>query len=401
MYVRLAERRVTDALADTPVVVVQGPRQCGKTTLVKRLIGEGATYVTLDDSLALDAALRNPAAFVAQFQDRAVIDEVQRAPGLFVEIKKSVDEHRAPGRFLLTGSSNVMLSPRLTESLAGRVETVPLWPLTQSEIGSSRGEFLETLFEGRFQKYVGAWTWSRATQGGFPEPVARPSHERAHAWFDSYVKTVTERDVRDLADIEGLAVMPRLLRVLARHCGESLNVSRLSRETGLPHTTLTRYLALLEAVFILRPLPAWTDSSGSAKSSKLMFADPGVLCHLLGVDAKKLPSDEVHARKVVECFVACEVMRLNDALPARFWIGHFRSLRTWSVPLVVAASDGRIVGIDVCTAPVPAPADFRGLEFLRDVAGDAFVQGILLCVSGVEAGYTEKLSAVRVSALWA
>ena len=405
MFRRLAERRLKDALADTPVVVVQGPRQCGKTTLVRQ-VGEGVPFVTLDDSLALDAAVRNPDGFLAQFPDRVVIDEVQRAPGLFMAIKKAVDADRRPGRFLLTGSSNVLLLPKLNESLAGRMEVVPLWPLTRAEIAGTEGGLVQGLFSAeplptgpRYSTKGEGSFWEAVCRGGFPEPVARASFDRATAWFESYVKTVTERDVRDLADIEGLTAMPRLLRVLARQCGEPVNVSRVSRETGIPHTTLTRYLSLLESVFLLRPLAAWKEGAGTAKSPKLMFADPGVLAFLLGVDPATLARDDVAARRVLECSVTCEAVRLCEALAPRYAVMHFRSVRTWSVPLVVVAPDGRLVGLDVCLSAVPSTADFRALSFLQEVADEQFVRGLLLCVDGEPQAYSDRLRAVPLSAL--
>jgi predicted AAA+ superfamily ATPase len=405
VFRRLAQARIRKAFADTPVVVVQGPRQCGKTTLVREF---GGPFVTLDDSLALDAATRNPDGFIAQFPDRVVIDEVQRAPGLFRAIKKAVDADRRPGRFLLTGSSNVLLLPKLSESLAGRMEVVPLWPLSQAEIEGAEGLAIDELFSPShglpartFGQTMAPFDWDRVCRGGFPEPFARASHDRASAWFDSYVTTVTERDVRDLSDIEGLTAMPRLLRVLARHCGESLNVSRISRETGIAHTTLTRYLSLLESVFLLRPLHAITAGAKTAKAEKLMFADTGLLAFLLGIEAHNLLHDEINARRLLECFVAMELVRLCDAKYPRYKVMHFRSLRTWSVPIVIAAPDGRIVGIDVCMSRHPSPQDFRALAFLQDVAGDAFVRGILLCVGGPAKSYSDQLLGADVSSLWA
>lgn len=387
-------------MADTPVVVVQGPRQCGKTTLVQAFAGNDVPFVTLDDSLALDSAQRNSGGFVSQFTGRVVIDEVQRAPGLFMAIKKSVDADRRPGRFLLTGSSNVLLLPRLSESLAGRMETIPLWPLSRAEIRNGVGDFVERLFEKELSIPPGenhADLLETVCRGGFPEPVSRAHFSRSRAWFDAYVKTVSERDVRDLAEIEGLTAMPRLLRVLARHCGESLNVSRLSREIGIPHTTLTRYISLLESVFVLRPLEAWTDAPKSAKTSKLMFADSGVLCSLLGLEPSTLTHDEVHMHRVMECYIAMEVLRL---LPPFYRLLHFRSLRTWSVPIVIEAPDGRIVGLDICLEASPSPTSFRGLEVLAEIAGDRFVRGIVLYLGEGMVPVSDKLCATGMSALW-
>jgi predicted AAA+ superfamily ATPase len=415
MFRRFAHHRIAEALRDTPVVVVQGPRQCGKTTLVRAFAGRGVPFVTLDDALTLEAATRNPDGFVAQFRDQVVIDEVQRAPGLFMAIKKAVDEDRRPGRFLLTGSADVMLLPKLSESLAGRMETVPLWPLSQAEIEGGGDYFVRELFEERNRsgespeerreryslvlrkELSGDNVWERIVRGGFPEPVVRNSLDRVRAWFHSYVTTVTERDVRDLSEIEGLTAMPRLLRVLARHCGETMNVARVSREVGIPVSTLSRYVSLLESVFVLRPLDAWTDAPRSGKTSKLMFADPGVLCSLLGADPYVLSQEEEMAHRALECFVAMEVLRL---LPPFYRLLHFRSLRTWSVPIVVESPDGRIAGIDVCADASPPMSAFRGLEVLQEIAGDRFVRGVVVYLGLEPVGISDRLGAVGVGSLW-
>ena len=368
MFRRMAEARVAEAIEDTPVVVVQGPRQCGKSTLVQQFCVGDVPYITLDDGLSLDAATRSPDAFVGRFRGPAVLDEVQRAPGLFRAIKKSVDQNRTPGRFLLTGSSNVLLLPKLSESLAGRMEIVPLWPLTQAELESTEAGFLDWAFssqQGPFEAPKSDLP-DRILAGGFPEPLGRQTSARRSAWFESYVRTITERDVRDLADIEGLTAMPRLLRVMAQHTGETMNVSRLSRETGIPHTTLTRYVALLESVFLLCSLPAWESDSGvrTIKSSKLHFSDPGLLAHLLGADSERLSLDQGMMRRLLESFVAMELVRLADAHERSYRVLHFRSVRQWSVPVVVQAPDGRIVGIDLTAEQEVGPEQLRGLEFL-------------------------------------
>ena len=299
---------------------------------------------------------------------------------------------------MLTGSSNVLTLPKLSESLAGRMEVVPLWPLAQSEVAGTEPFFLDDLLMGELPSDAEAdGLWERVCAGGFPEPLGRASHDRREAWFSSYVTTVTERDVRDLADIEGLTAMPRLLRTLARHAGEPMNVSRLSRETGVPHTTLTRYVSLLESVFLLRPLPSWKSG---AKAAKLQFADPGVLTHLLGTSPEMLPQDEVAAQRSLECFVAAEVLRQCDARAARARVQHFRSVRTWSVPVVVVAPDQRAVGIALSLDRSPGAEAFRGLEVLAEIAGADFAQGIVLHAREEKRRVTEKLCMAPVSCLW-
>jgi predicted AAA+ superfamily ATPase len=207
---------------------------------------------------------------------------------------------------------------------------------------------------------------------------------------------VTERDVRDLSDIEGLTAMPRLLKVLARHCGESVNVSRVSREVGIPHTTLTRYLSLLESVFVLSPLHAWAHG---AKTAKLQFSDPGVLAHLLGVDDVRM-ADESSLLRLLECFVSCEVVRLVDGSGSRTLVQHFRSLRTWSVPVVLESASGEVVGVSVTVDPVPSPSAFRGLEVLADIASERFLRGVVLHTGDSSVVYKDGFVGLPVASLW-
>lgn len=389
MVERFVTSRLREALADTPVVVVQGPRQCGKSTLVQSL-GHGP-YVTLDDALDRSASSLTPASFLTR-SPRMVIDEVQREPGLFREIKKQVDSARSPGRFLLTGSANVMLVPKLADSLAGRMEVVPLWPLSQAEIEGSSAAFADVAFGGGWPEGPTCPDLEeRILRGGFPEPVSRSTIARRRAWFASYVKALIERDVRDLADIEGSAHLPKLLHALARRPYDVLNLSALARETGVPHTTLTRYVALLEAVFLVRAIPAWTATEArAAKTERLAFTDTGVWSHLSG-----MPMDAA-----LENFVAMELVKQAGWSETPYEVMHFRSVRQHSVPVVLRRDDGKLVGISVVAHPEPEPADLKALEFFAEVAGADFHRGFLLH-TGTRCGpVTDRLGVAGVAALW-
>ena len=260
MYPRFVERRAEEALTDTPVVLIVGPRRAGKTTLARKMADEGRTYITLDDRTVLDAALSDPNGFIRGL-DRAIIDEVQRAPDLLLAIKRSVDEDHRPGRFLLTGSANVMTLPRVADSLAGRIETIRMLPLARAEIAGTAPTFLERLFEGRLEgerkAVIGDDLVRLALLGGFPEAIERESERRRQAWARSYLTSVLTRDLRDIAEIEKLAELPKFVRLLAEYSGRLVNYSQFGSEIDVSHKTGQRYVALLEQVFLVSTLQPW------------------------------------------------------------------------------------------------------------------------------------------------
>lgn len=392
--------QIEEALADTPVVVLQGPRQCGKSTLVKEVCD--LPYVTLDDSLSLDAALRSPASFLKSHPNGMVIDEVQRAPTLSRSIKQVVDEDRRPGKFVLTGSANIMALPKLSDSLAGRMEVVSLWPLGQGEIEGRRADFASWAFSGSNELpgekgLTGGELTERLFAGGFPEPVTRSSAKRRSSWFENYQKALVERDVRELADIEGLAALPRLLRRLAQSQYDVVNVASLSRDTGLPASTLTRYLALLEGVFLVKTVPAWTATrqGKASKTGRLSFVDSGQLLHLLSAQ----PGSELPLF-VWEGFAAMELAKQAGWSDVTYEVRHFRSVRQFTVPIVLERRDGQIIGLVVIDRPVAEPEDFRALEFLKEISEPDFCRGIVITLGGDPRSVTQEMSSLPISALW-
>ncbi|MCW5943214.1 MAG: ATP-binding protein [Fimbriimonadaceae bacterium] len=405
MIPRQASRRLGEALDDTPVVLVQGPRQCGKSTLAETVAAErGMRRVTLDDPLALDAALRNPTEFLAANGPALLVDEVQRAPDLFLAIKRAVDRDRRPGRFLLTGSANVLLLPKIADSLAGRMEIVPLWPFSEAEIEGTDGDLVESLFS------VGPLAApptppnldERLLRGGFPEPVSRSGPSRRQAWFAAYAKTLVERDVRDLANIEGLNALPRLLRLIAARSGETLNLSSLSRETGVPHTTLTRYVSLLEAAFLIVQVPPFSFDGGQRliKTPRAYLSDSGLLGHFLGADPRRLAQDEPLRARLLGTFVAMTLRKALDASDTGAALHHLRTVKTHEVEFVLEHPDGRMVGLTVVPVAHPAPRDLRGLEFLRELAGDRFHRGVLLHLGEAATSVAPGIAALPIGSLW-
>ncbi len=256
VYRRLIESRVNAALADTPVVLVIGPRRAGKTTLVRSLAEPDRSYLTLDDPTVFAAANDDPVNFIRNL-DRVIIDEVQRVPKLLLAIKKSVDEDYQPGRFLLTGSANILTLPKVADSLAGRMETIRLLPFAQVELHNRQPSFLDRLFSGDFfdiDATVGNDLITQVLKGGFPEAITR-DETRRQVWSRSYLKSVLTRDLKDISEIEKLTELPVFVRLLASHAGQLVNFSSLGESIGVTHKTSRRYLELLSQIFVvtLRP----------------------------------------------------------------------------------------------------------------------------------------------------
>lgn len=399
--------RIRDALADTPVVMVIGPRQAGKTTLCQVVANESpASFVTLDDGPTLAAAETDPQAFVSAHSGLLVIDEVQRSPTLLPAIKLAVDRRRAPRRFLLTGSANVLTLPRVSESLAGRMELLTLWTLSQGELDKRHASFVDMLFRDKFVAPRGpfdtrAQIIRRALTGGYPELLGRTRPERRQAWFSSYLTTIIQRDVRDLANIEHVTTMPRLLSVLAARSGAVLNMADLSRAVGLPHTTLTRYLSLLETTFLVQPIPAWATGRGvrSLKSPRIFLTDTGLLAHLAGLDEARLAANPTATGPLLENLVAMEIVRQLGWSRTLGQLYHFRTYTGHEVDLVLEANDGRVVGIEIKAGQVRAD-DFKGLRAFREIAGRKFFRGVVFSTGQQIVPFGDSMWALPIGSLW-
>lgn len=405
MYPRFASAQVNQALADTRVVLLAGPRQAGKTTLARSLAGASRSYHTLDNASTLSAALADPTGFVRAI-DRAIIDEVQRAPELLLAIKESVDDDPRSGRFLLTGSANLMTLPRVADSLAGRMETVRLSPLGQSEIAASAPPtLLDRVFNGDPPKpersIIGDELVRAALTGGYPEAVARTSWSRRQDWYLEYVEAVVQRDVRDIASVDQLDRMPRLLRVLGEHSGQLVNHARAGAAIGLNHVTTQKYTAIFEQLFLLRTLPPWHSNTLSrlVKSPKLHFLDSGLLAALRGVTPERIARDRSSFGAILETFVVAEVMKIASWSGQRFSFSHYRDKDQAEVDLVIEDRRGRVVGFEVKASATVTASDFRGLRRLADAAGDQFAFGAVLYDHDAVLPFGDRLWAVPISAL--
>ncbi len=406
---RWATKAVLDALEWAPVVLVEGPRQAGKSVLVRDLVGQKrpADYVTLDDAVVLAGAREDPQGFVTLLPDPVIVDEVQRAPGIFLPIKLVVDADRRPGRFMLTGSANVLLMPKVSDSLAGRMRIVTLWPLSQGEIDGEPPGFVEALFdaaplprvEGTLDRIALA---RRITRGGFPEAVSLPEGAPRDGWMRDYATTLLERDVRDLAAIGDRVVMPRLLRILAARSGTLLNVSDLSRATGIARATLDRYLAVLNRTFVVRLIPAWSGDVARRliKAPKVLVADSGLAAHLVGLDAERLLSDPDRLGPLLDTFVGTELLKQLATIGSRVELMHFRDSRGNEVDWVLEDATGRIVGVEVKSTATPSQRDFKGLRALAASVGERFCRGVLLHGGTASVPMGEGMWALPIEALW-
>lgn len=409
LYLRHLITGAREALSDTPVVLIHGPRQAGKSTLARSMISEDfpAEYVTFDDLLVLGAARASPKDFLARYKGPVVIDEVHRAPELFLALKAEVDRRRVPGRYLLTGSANVRFVPEISQALVGRVEILTLWPLSQGEIEGRRETFLDSVFAGEVPRAAGealdrGEILSRAWVGGFPEAVRRRSAARRRAWFASYITTVLQREVRDMAEVEGLPQLPRLLALIATRVGGIQNVSDLSRASGLPQTTLKRYLALLQAAFLIQTMPAWSGNLGKRllKSPKLFVSDTGLLAHLLGLEIEGIDFPGAPVGRILESFVVAELRKQLGWSEVRPAIHHFRSARQEEIDILLEGRGGRVVGIEVKASSAVSSRDFRHLGTLRDELGERFVGGFVLHTGRDAVSFGDRIHAVPVSSLW-
>jgi predicted AAA+ superfamily ATPase len=406
MFARWIAPRMTEAMADTPVVLLAGPRQAGKTTLVRQVAhGGGMRYLTLDDGLTLLSAKEDPVGMIRSL-DRVVIDEIQRAPQLLLAIKKSVDDDRRPGRFLLTGSANVMTLPNVADSLAGRMETLSLLPLSQSEIEGRSSNWLDMAFAGRLPQ-PGSCTRTdslvgRVLRGGYPEAISRATGRRRTAWARQYLDALIQRDVRDVAGIDKLDQLPRFLRALAQTAGQMCNYSQLGAQVGLDGKTAARYIHVFEQMYLLKRVEVWARNriNRLVKTPKLQFIDAGLLTALLDLSAEEVDQNRTRFGHVLETFVFGELLKHTTTANDEYRLMYYRDADKVEVDLVVENTAGHVVGVEVKASATVKDTDLRGLRKLASLAGDDFKMGVLLYDGDETLPLGDRLWAAPLSTLW-
>lgn len=381
-YPRKLKTRMDAAMKDTPVVLINGPRQSGKTTLVKEY-SPSLPYYTLDDDNALTAAKSDPIGFISRI-DRAIIDEIQRAPELMRAIKVSIDQHRQPGRFLLTGSANLLALPQIGDSLAGRMEILTLLPLSLSEIQRKENHFINHAQNQSWPTHLSfseeSSIYSRALIGGYPEMLARPSFERRYAWAKSYIKAIVERDAKDISAIEKLIEMPRLLEVLARQSGKLTNFTQIGGQLNLDTKTTQKYVGLLEILFLVNKVRPWHSNTLNRiiKTPKTYFLDSGLLACINNLSLENLENNQADAGALLETWVYNELTKIKAQSTTEWNIHYYRDRDQVEVDFVLENQEGKIIGIEVKASQTIFNQDFRGLKKLAALAGKQWISGIIL-----------------------
>ena len=405
LYPRRIEQRLAEALLDTPVVLLAGPRQAGKTTLVRQVAAKGLRYLTLDDELTLLSAREDPVGMIRSL-DRAVIDEIQRAPQLLLAIKKSVDEDRRPGRFLLTGSANLMALPLVADSLAGRMETLSLLPLSQTEIEGHSANWIDQAFAGQLLKTdslaLGDALTDRVLRGGYPEAITRDSAKRRMAWARQYVDALIQRDVLDVAGIDKLDQLPRFLNALAQTAGQMCNYSQLAGQVGLDGKTAARYAGVFETMYLLKRVDVWARNrlSRVVKTPELQFIDAGLLAMLLPLGIEEVRHDRSRFGQVLETFVFGELLKHTTSAEGDYQLLYYRDADKVEVDIVIENAAGQLVGVEVKASATVKASDLRGLRKLAALAGDQFKMGVLLYDGAETLPLGDGVWAAPLSSLW-
>jgi uncharacterized protein len=410
---RVCEEVVREYLSIFRGVVLNGPRQAGKSTLLRGMRERlGGSLLNLDNEQLLQAAIADPVAFASSGAEPRFIDEVQRAGDPLIRaVKVEVDTAPRPGRYVLAGSTRFLTTPSLSESLAGRVAVVDVWPFSQGEFESKFERFIDIVFDDPGQLRDLAVPdvdrveyFTRVCRGGFPEPALMRTARARRAWFRSYVQGIAERDIREMARVNEPSAIISLLSYLASITAQEHNSVNTSNKTGLHRVTVNRYLELLEAVFLIHRLPAWSRNLTArfVKHAKLHLTDTGLAASLMGISPESLAKPIAPARgPLIETFIVNELAKQATWSDSPVRLHHWRISGGAEVDVVMERDDGQVVGIESKARDTVTAEDFRGLATLRDLVGPQFVQGIVLHTGRQSAiAFGDRLLSVPIAALW-
>ena len=409
LYPRFSETQLQDAVADTPVILIHGSRQCGKTTLAQSFGKErGYHYITFDDITQLQAAINDPIGFIQSLPEKVILDEIQRAPELFTSIKTSVDNNRKPGRFILTGSANILLLPKLSDSLAGRMEIIHLRPLAQAEIAGQTPPLLQQLFNADFEQFTNQNQYPRLgeklaniiTAGGYPAAIARSNEKRRNTWYRDYIRTIIQRDIQDISHIRNLDILPRLLTLAAGQTARLFNAADIASPFSISRPTIREYLSLLEQIFLIEQLQPWHSNrlSRLIKTPKVHFSDTGLACSLLGVSSAELWQDKAILGQLLETFIYQELRKYADWFDDHLNFFHFRNKDKVEVDIIIERGRN-LVGVEIKAAATVTINDFKGLNKLKLSCPEQFIAGVVFYDGDSIVPFGEGLYAVPISLL--
>lgn len=410
---RLSQEQVQLALEDTPVVIITGPRQAGKSTLARQMTDNTWGYLDFDDEVTLSLAKNDPIGLFEQHKNRLIIDGVQRAPELFRTIKMMVDRARQPGKllggmFVLTGSANILALPRLSDSLAGRSEIVRLLPFSQAELRQAKATFLDDVFQGGFPDPSGIIDSQEIVDivlaGGFPEAVLRTEPGQYQRWHKAYIQSIIQRDIKDIWSIQKADTIPKLISLLAARSGQLLNQESLSKSLGIDRKTVDSYITSLEQIFLVQRLKGWHSSEERRliKRPKVFFLDSGLLASELKLTQKKVKAsiDRTTFGHVLETFVFSELIKQAGWRDNGLELTYFRDKNDYEVDFVLESVGSSMVGVEVKAASTLDNDDFKGLRKLRELAGNQFKLGVVLYTGPHIARFGEGMYGLPISCLW-
>lgn len=401
--------RILKGLSFSPVVLVTGPRQAGKSTLVKELAAlQNLEYISFDEISYLAAAQSDPVGFLRSLKTPVILDEIQRVPGIFLSLKAEIDKNRKPGMYLFTGSANPLFVPNLGDALTGRMVMYELWPFSQGELEGRKEDFLDKIFTQKFAPGAHQTPCSkkdildRILIGGFPllQQIVGP-RERGD-WCNGYLLSALQKDIQDLARIEGSAHLPNLLLTLASRVGSTLNVSDISRVISTPVTTIRRYLQLLHSLYLLYTLPPWhlNVSKKIIKSPKVYITDTALLLSILRFNRDYLEANPLVLGCIVENFVVMELVKQSTWCEEPVQLYHFRTENGKEVDVVLENAAGEVVGLEIKFKESLNKNDFEGLLVLKESCGNRLKKGIVLYAGDKFLTFGDNLYGMPMSMLW-
>jgi predicted AAA+ superfamily ATPase len=407
---RRIEPLLSESLDHARIVLLAGARQVGKTTLVTGVTRPDGRhpmrFVSLDDRAARQAANDDPAGFIAGLGGPAVIDEIQHAPELLLELKRAVDIDTAPGRFLITGSADVLAHRKVIDALPGRIDRLELWPLARTEIEGGELNIIDELLAGRPPQVrratVGSDAYATAiSEGGYPEVRLRPPGRLRNRWFEDYLAGSLGKDLLALADLRRADETGRLLRLLASQSANLLSYRKISQQLEIDDKTVKEHTLLLEQLFLIRRLPGWRPGLGAREAArpKAYVCDPGLLAHLLGADESRIRSDDQVKGKVCETFVLAELLKHAGCAEQTMRLFHYQRDRE-DVDFILENNAGEIAAVEVKASATVDRRDRRWLERLRDARSSSFRAGVIIHAGAETVPLGDRLWAVPFSGLW-